>query len=160
MSPNLQAELKQNKPFAHAEEELFLSLLRTVDLLGRSTAALMKEFNLSGAQYNVLRILRGAGPKGIPCGEVGSRMVTRDPDVTRLLDRMEKHKWVERQRVSSDRRVITASITPSGLALLQALDQPLVDLHRSQLGHLVPGEIEAILASLEKIRQHNQVKEA
>lgn len=159
MPSSLQAELKQNKPFAHPEEELYISLLRTIDLLGRSTSQLLKQHDMSSAQYNVLRILRGAEPEGMPCGEVGTRMVTRDPDITRLLDRMEKRQWVTRIRVSSDRRVITARITENGLKLLESLDKPMLDVHRQQLGFLSRPEIQSLLLSLDRIRQNLALKE-
>lgn len=150
----MQNELKQKKPFDHPEEELFLSLVRTTDLLGRAPAALMKAHDLSSAQYNVLRILRGAEPQGLPCGEIGTRMVTRDPDITRLLDRMEVRKWVTRERAVSDRRVIMARITTVGLDLLKKLDQPMIDQHLQQLGFLERSQIESLLQALETIRQH------
>lgn len=154
MTPSMQNELKQKKPFDHPEEELYLSLVRTTDLLGRAPAALLKAHDLSSAQYNVLRILRGAEPQGLPCGEIGSRMVTRDPDITRLLDRMEARQWVTRERATSDRRVITARITPIGLELLKQLDGPMIDQHLKQLGFLDRQQIEIFLRSLETIRQH------
>ncbi len=159
MSSSLQAELKQNKPFALPEEELFIGLFRTIDLLGRATSQLLKQYDLSSAQYNVLRILRGAEPDGMPCGEVGSRMVTRDPDITRLLDRMEKRQWVIRIRVSTDRRVITARITENGMKLLEVLDTPMLELHRQQLGFLSRPEIQSLMDSLDRIRQNLAVKE-
>ena len=81
-------ELQQKKPFAHPEEELYLSLIRTADMLTRHASRLLKEVGISHAQYNVMRILRGAGPDGLPCGEISTRLITRDPDVTRLLDRL------------------------------------------------------------------------
>jgi len=153
MSSKLQVELKQSKPFSHLEEELFLSLVRTVDLLGRAVADLLKEYDLSSAQYNVLRILRGAGEQGLPCGEVGVRMVTRDPDITRLLDRLEKRNLVARERAAADRRIIVARITPPGAAVLEKIDQPLQDLHQRQLGHLDRAAMETIIGNLAKIRQ-------
>src|SRR5258708_6687065 len=89
MSRGLQAELKQKIPFASREAEAYLSLLRTADALQTQVEAQLKEFGLTGTQYNALRILRGAGPEGLPCREIGERMITRDPDITRLLDRLE-----------------------------------------------------------------------
>jgi len=91
--------------------------------------------DLSGTQYNVLRILRGS-PEGLPCGEVGSRMITRDPDVTRLLDRLEKRRLITRCRETKDRRMVMARITPEGLKLLTRLDEPVEELHCKQLGHM------------------------
>ncbi len=157
MSFTLQAELKQSKPFDHPEEELLLSFVRTTDLLGRGTAVLLKSHELSTAQYNVLRILRGAHPDGLPCGEISSRMVTRDPDITRLLDRMESRQLVTRQRASTDRRVITARITDTGLELLSKLDEPMVKMVQAHFSFLSKPEMDQLIQSLERIRQHLQM---
>ena len=117
------------------EEAVFLDLLRTCDLLSRRPAQLLKTEDLSATQYNVLRILRGS-PEGLPCGEIASRMITRDPDVTRLLDRMEKRGLISRSRDNKDRRTVIGRITPEGLKLLARLDEPIQEIHRKQLGHL------------------------
>jgi DNA-binding MarR family transcriptional regulator len=117
------------------EEAAFLDLLRTTDMLSRGLAQLLKPEELSATQYNVLRILRGA-PDGLPCGEIASRMITRDPDVTRLLDRLEKRGLIVRWRETKDRRMVMARIKPEGLKLLARLDEPIVQTHRKQLGHL------------------------
>ncbi|HEX3352856.1 MAG TPA: MarR family transcriptional regulator [Terriglobales bacterium] len=114
---------------------VFLDLLRTTDLLSRGLARLLKPEDLSATQYNVLRILRGS-PQGLPCGEIASRMITRDPDVTRLLDRLEKRGLISRCRETQDRRTVVARITPEGLKLLASLDEPVRNAHRAQLGHL------------------------
>src|ERR1700741_3922379 len=105
------------------EEAAFLELLRTTDQLSRRLVPLLKAEELSPTQYNVLRILRGA-PEGLPCGEIGQRMITRDPDITRLLDRLEKRTLIARWRDSQDRRMVLARITPQGLKMLGRLDQP------------------------------------
>src|SRR5437879_3464253 len=117
------------------EEAAFLDLLRTTDRLSRGLAHVLKPEELSATQYNVLRILRGA-PEGLPCGEVASRMITRDPDVTRLLDRLEKSGLISRCRETRDRRTVLTRITPEGLKLLARLDEPVQQVHRQQLGHL------------------------
>jgi len=117
------------------EEAVFLDLLRTCDLLSRRLAQLLKTQDLSATQYNVLRILRGS-PEGLPCGEIASRMITRDPDVTRLLDRMEKRGLISRSRDNKDRRTVIGRITPEGLKLLARLDEAIQEIHRKQLGHL------------------------
>jgi len=117
------------------EETAFLDLIRTCDLLSRRPALLLKDEDLSSTQYNVLRILRGA-LDGLPCGEIASRMITRDPDVTRLLDRLEKRGLILRWRETKDRRVVLVRITPEGLKLLARLDEPVEEMHRRQLGHL------------------------
>src|SRR5436853_3699244 len=125
----------QRRGAACAEEAVFLELLRTTDLLSRALARVLKTENLSGTQYNVLRILRGAS-EGLPCGEIASRMITRDPDITRLLDRLEKRELISRCRETKDRRMVMARISPEGLKLLAGLDAPVQEAHRKQLGHL------------------------
>ena len=149
----MQSELKQEKPFPSAEEELFLSLARTADVLGRKLSDFLKEQGLSPAQYNVLRILRGAGPDGLPCGEISMRMVTRDPDITRLLDRLEHRKLVARARHAGDRRVVSTRITPEGEALLQSVDQPMVEIHKKQFSFLSSPEMQGLLNQLTRIRE-------
>ncbi len=116
------------------EEALFLDLLRTCDLLSRGPDQLLKTEDLSATQYNVLRILRGS-PEGLPCGEIAARMITRDPDVTRLLDRMEKRGLISRSRDNKDRRTVIGRITPGGLKVLARLDEPIQKIFRKQLGH-------------------------
>jgi DNA-binding MarR family transcriptional regulator len=154
MARDMLSELRQTKPFALSEEELHLSLVRTADLLGRAFCLLLKDRSVSSPQYNVLRILRGAGEAGLPCGEIAARMVTRDPDVTRLLDRLEQRGLIGRGRGTDDRRVVAARIMPQGLALLDELDPLARDLHKRQLGHLSPEEIAALLELLTRIREH------
>jgi DNA-binding MarR family transcriptional regulator len=117
------------------EEAAFLELVRTTDLLSRGLVRVLKTEDLSSTQYNVLRILRGAR-EALPCGEIANRMITRDPDVTRLLDRMEKRDLISRNREEKDRRTVLARITPAGLKVLACLDEPIQTAHRKQLGHL------------------------
>src|ERR1700751_365239 len=100
------------------EEAAFLDLLRTCDLLSRGPAQFLKSEDLSPTQYNVLRILRGAPPAGLPCGEIGNRMITRDPDITRLLDRLEKRQLISRSRETKRRRMVVARIAPQSFKLL------------------------------------------
>ena len=126
-----------------AEEAAFLDLLRTTDLLSRGAIGVLKAENLSTTQYNVLRILRGA-PQGLPCGEIASRMITRDPDVTRLLDRMEKRGLISRARESRDRRMVLTRITPEGLNLVNRLDEPVQRTHSKLLGHLGKARLRAL----------------
>ena len=118
-----------------AEEDAFLDLMRTSDVLSRPVEQLLKSEDLSRTQYNVLRILRGS-PDGLTCGEIGGRMISRDPDITRLLDRLEKRKLVSRCRESQDRRMVLTRIAPEGLELLARMDKPVQDTHRKLLGHL------------------------
>jgi DNA-binding MarR family transcriptional regulator len=130
------------------EETLFLELFRAADLLARGPMQLLSEYDLSANQYNVLRILRGA-PEGLLCGEIGRRMITRDPDITRLLDRLERRGLITRWRQSDDRRRVQSRITREGLVLLSRLDEPVRALHRRQLGHLGEKRVRAIT---EKVR--------
>ena len=129
----------------------FLDLQRTCDLLTRGPARILKNEDLSPTQYNVLRILRGS-PDGLPCGEIANRMITRDPDITRLLDRLEKRGLISRWRESKDRRVVRARITPNGLKLLTRLDQPVEEAHRKQLGHLGKDRLRALAELLAAAR--------
>jgi DNA-binding MarR family transcriptional regulator len=126
---------KERRRVGSPEEAAFLELIRTTDMLSRGLVRLLKTEALSPTQYNVLRILRGT-PDGLFCGEIASRMITRDPDVTRLLDRLEKRKLILRCREAKDRRTVMARITPEGLKLLAGLDEPVQAAHRRQLGHL------------------------
>jgi DNA-binding MarR family transcriptional regulator len=117
------------------EEAAYLELVRTTDALSRRLAQVIKAEDLSATQYNVLRILRGA-PEGLTCGEIGNRMITRDPDITRLLDRLERRNLITRSREQKDRRVVLTRITPEGLDALARLDKPVQEAHRAQLGHI------------------------
>jgi len=134
-----------------SEEDAFLDLLRTTDMLSRGLVQVLKSEELSPTQYNVLRILRGS-PAGLPCGEVASRMITRDPDITRLLDRLEKRGLISRCRETKDRRMVMAKITPDGLQLLARLDEPVGDTHRRQLGHLGRDRLRALAELLHAAR--------
>jgi DNA-binding MarR family transcriptional regulator len=133
------------------EETAFLDLLRTCDLLARGPAQVLKNEDLSSTQYNVLRILRGA-PDGLPCGEISNRMITRDPDITRLLDRLEKRALISRCRETKDRRMVMARITPGGLMLLGRLDEPVQEMHRKQLGHLGKDRLRMLAQLMEGVR--------
>ncbi len=128
-------ETNKTRRIGSREEDVFLDLIRTADLLSRRADQLLKNEDLSMTQYNVLRILRGS-PEGLSCGDISSRMITRDPDITRLLDRMEKRGLISRSRETIDRRMVIAKITSTGLELLARLDKPVQDTHRAQFGHL------------------------
>jgi len=129
----------------------FLDLLRTTDMLSRGLVRILKTEDLSATQYNVLRILRGS-PDGLPCGEIANRMITRDPDITRLLDRLERRGLISRCRETKDRRMVMARITPDGLKLLARLDEPVGDAHRKQLGHLGRERLRALTELLHAAR--------
>ena len=130
------------------EAKLFVALLRAADFLAQDADALVKQHGLTGTQYNVLRILRGAGPAGLPCKGIGDRMISRDPDMTRLLDRMEKRSLITRQRQTDDRRVIRTCITPAGLEILKALDAPINELHKSQFRHVSAAKLKSLADAL------------
>jgi DNA-binding MarR family transcriptional regulator len=134
---------KNSRRVGCPEETAFLDLMRTTDILSRGLVKVLKSEDLSPTQYNVLRILRGA-PEGLPCGEIADRMITRDPDITRLLDRLEKRALISRCRESKDRRMVMARITPEGLKLLERLDKPVETAHRKQLGHLGQERLRAL----------------
>ena len=119
-----------------AQVDVFLALITTAERFERQVVELLKGAGLSPSQYNILRILRGAGEAGLACGQVGGRLVRHDPDVTRLMDRLEKRGLIERARELQDRRVVRTRITPGGLELLATLDAPVDDLHEQQLGHM------------------------
>jgi DNA-binding MarR family transcriptional regulator len=140
-------------PQAALEARVFVSLMRTADALARGAEALLKPFNLSGTQYNILRILRGAGEKGLACREVGCRLISRDPDITRLLDRMESRGLIARAREAQDRRVVKTRITAEGLRLLAELDKPMHELHRRQLRHFSGKQLRQFSDLLERARE-------
>ena len=126
------------------EEQAFLAVLRAADWLQRELAEMLKSYDLSPVQYNALRIMRGAGSEGLPCSEIGNRMINRDPDITRLLARLEKRKLAQRCRDKEDHRVIRGRITKQGLDLLKIIDPQIGRFHQNLLGHVG----EAKLASL------------
>ena len=148
----LQRDLKQRRPFDSREAEAYLNLVRTTDLLSREVAAVLKAHQLSEAQYNVLRILRGAGPEGLACSEIGHRLVTRDPDVTRLLDRLERRALITRGRDPADRRVVTARISAAGLARLDTLDLPIRQAVERMLAPLGARRLGTLIELLEMAR--------
>jgi DNA-binding MarR family transcriptional regulator len=148
----LQEEIKQTRPFGSLEEEAFLGLQRTADALFRHGAELLKPAGLSPAQYNVLRILRGAGAAGLACREVGARMITHDPDITRLLDRLEARGLIGRARSEEDRRVVRTRITPAGLGVLKKLDAAMSEQPRRLMGHLGVKQLRALVRMLDALR--------
>ena len=149
----LKDEIRQTKAFAHAEAEVFLNLVRTTEALVTETNAFLRGYGLSMSQYNVLRILRGAGERGRSGRDIVERMVTRDSDMTRLLDGLERKELVRRARSVEDRRVVMAFITPAGLNLLGSIDDSMNDLHEDQLGHLGKMKLRRLSALLEEARE-------
>jgi DNA-binding MarR family transcriptional regulator len=152
MAERLREKIKQQKSFDSLEQEAALNVLRTADVLLQRIAAVLRPFKLSHSQYNVLRILRGAGPEGLACREIGEHMITRDPDITRLLDRLEARGLLTRTRDQKDRRVITARITSEGRCLVDALDQPIAEVDRQPLRHLGEQQLRTLIQLLELAR--------
>jgi DNA-binding MarR family transcriptional regulator len=151
--PTLRDEIKQSRPFRSAEQEAFLNLQRTADLLMSRMASVMAGCGgVSPTQYNVLRILRGAGEAGLPCRAVAERMITRDPDITRLLDRLERDGLISRTRDTRDRRVVIARITDRASKILDALDDPVDQELKRQLGHLGKQKLAQLVELLELVR--------
>jgi DNA-binding MarR family transcriptional regulator len=142
---------------SRVETALFIAFASIADILGGEAEQVMKASGLTGAQYNVLRILRGAGPEGLACREIAERMISRDPDITRLLDRMEKRGLITRERQSDDRRVVKTFVTAGGLQILKTLDQPVRELHKKQFQHLSPKKLTALAAMLEGLRKQLHV---
>lgn len=139
-------------PALPVEDRLFISLQKTADSLGLEAEQLLKPHGLTGTQYNVLRILRGAEPDGLACSGIGDRMISHDPDMTRLLDRMEKRGLITRARQTNDRRVVKARITSAGLALLKSLDHPVRELHKRQFHHIPAARLKSLAGLLEEVR--------
>jgi|SRR5207248_299973 len=153
VTAGIQAEIKQVKPFSSLEEEALLSLQRTADQLQWRIFELLKPYGVSPTQYNALRILRGAKEQGRSCSEIADRMINRDPDVTRLIDRLERRGLVQRAREKKDRRVVTARITSAGLELLKELDRPVEEFNRKMLGHLGEQKLKRLIKLLEVARE-------
>ena len=135
------------------ENQAFIALLKAADALAQEAEQIVKAKGLTGAQYNVLRILRGAEPNGLACSGIGERMISHDPDMTRLLDRMEKRGLITRQRQRDDRRVVKARITVSGLEILKGLDQPIRELHKQQFRHIPAARVKTLEGLLREIVQ-------
>ncbi|HEX8153292.1 MAG TPA: MarR family transcriptional regulator [Thermoanaerobaculia bacterium] len=148
----LQKELKQNKPFPSKATEAALALIRTADLIRRNMAALFLEYDITGQQFNVLRILRGAGERGLPTLEIAERMVEQTPGITRLIDRLESKQLVIRERCLTDRRQVFCRITPDGLALLAELDAPVRASEEKALSFLAPRDLTTLISLLDQAR--------
>jgi DNA-binding MarR family transcriptional regulator len=147
MSSEVEQGARRERYSPGLEEEVYLSIIRTAEALSWGVAETLKGSDLTPAQYNVLRILRGAAPDGATCGQISERMVTKDSDITRLLERLDTRGLISRARDGQDRRYITVKITPEGLELLSSLDEPIAQCHKRQLCHLG----EERLASLGKL---------
>lgn len=152
MPSRLQDELKQSRPWDSLQEEVILNIARTYAVVEHALAQVLKPFGITPTQYNVLRILRGAGDLGLCRHEVGERLIRPVPDVTRLLDRMEEMGLITRRRGESDRRFVTTVITAQGLTVLGELDAPILGFHRARLAHLSEDQMRAAIELLEDVR--------
>lgn len=152
MASRLQAELKQNKPFKSLREEVLLQIARTAAVLGHDLDHTLRQYGVTQTQYNVLRILRGAGPSGLCRHEIGSRLVTMVPDVSRLVDRMTRSGLLTRARDPEDRRMVKACITEKGLLVLAGLDIPSSSLSDARLAHISDADLQQLIALLESVR--------
>jgi DNA-binding MarR family transcriptional regulator len=153
MSGKLAAELKQTRPFSMIEEEALLNVIRTHEHIQQRQNEFFRPFQLTPTQYNVLRILRGAGAEGLTCSQAAERMLTADPDVTRLLDRLEIRGLIARERSKQDRRVVLSHITPSGMDLLASIDEPLAAFLREEVGPVGPARLAQLVEILESMRE-------
>jgi len=150
----LKLEIAQEPPFSSAEEEALLNVMRTSDCLHRAFHRNTRNWGITSTQYNVLRILRGAQPDGLTCSAIGARMITAEPDITRLLSRLKALKFVRQQRDKRDRRVVWTQISESGLELLKEMDPVIQGLPGELLGHLEKGEVAELIRLLELARTH------
>lgn len=150
-SSSIQADVKQTRPFASLEQEALISLVRTAWLARRQLECLMKEHGITGQQYNVLRILRGAG-EPLPTMEVAERMIEPEPGITRLMCRLSEEGLVERERCPEDGRRSLASVTQKGLDLLSTLDEPILQLDNTLLSALSEDDLETLIDLLERVR--------
>ena len=156
VAKSIQSEIQQTKPFNTLEEEALVSLQRTADRFHWRMSEMLKAHGLSPTQYNALRILRGAKDEGRACSEIAERMINRDPDITRLIDRLERRGLVVRSREGRDRRVITTRITPAGLELLGSLDGPIEDFNRKLLGPLGEQRLRTLIQMLDAAREQSE----
>jgi DNA-binding MarR family transcriptional regulator len=152
----LQRELRQGKPFCSRGQEVAVALLRTADLVRRVFTQALEPYDITGQQYNVLRILRGAGEQGLPTLEIAERMIEQAPGITRLLDRLEAKGLVCRERCREDRRQVLCWVTPAGLELLERLDEPIDNVEFEAVARLSEEEQTQLLQLLEAVRTHQR----
>lgn len=150
---SMREELQQTKPFEDPVQEAYLGMVRTASELEHGLAELLRPHGITRTQYNVLRILRGAGEEGLFRSEVGERMLTPVPDATRLLDRLEAAGLIRRTRDTEDRRYVRTRITEKGLDVLDELDDPVLELHREQFEMLTKAEVSALIDLLDRLRE-------
>jgi len=149
----LKLDIVQEPPFSSVAEEAFLNLLRTSDCLHRAFQRKTRDWGVTSTQYNVLRILRGAQPQGLTCSAIGSRMITVEPDITRLLARLKALKLIRQQRNRQDRRVVWTQISAAGLELLNEMDPVIQQLPQELLGSLNGAELIELIRLLELARK-------
>ena len=155
MARNIVQDLKQTRPFPSKTQEAAVGLLRTADILRRLVSIVVEPKGITVQQYNVLRILRGAGEKGLPTLDIADRMIETTPGITRLIDRLETKKLVGRERCPTDRRQVFCRITKSGLALLDSLDAPMLEATDTALGHLKKTELASLIDLLDRTREQS-----
>lgn len=151
----LQAELQQRKVFRSAQQEGAIAIVRTADVIRRRFSRLLEPHGLSGQQFNVLRILRGARPDRLPVLAIAERMIEQAPGITRLLDRLERKGLVRRERCATDRRQVLCEISRKGLALLTTLDGPIARADDEALGNIPRADLEALIRILDAVREHH-----
>lgn len=149
---DLRRELKQNRPFASPSHEAAVALLRTAELVRRSVAIVVEPYGITPQQYNVLRILRGAGENGLPTLEIAERMIEQTPGITRLIDRLENKELVSRERCRTDRRQVFCRITPTGLEVLDRLEAPVREAEEVALGEFTKPQLRQLIALLDLAR--------
>lgn len=152
---DLKTELRQTKAFPSVHEEAYLNLERTAAMLSDAFEQMLRPYGITGTQYNVLRILRGAPPAGLCRNEIRDRLVTRMPDVTRLLDRMENAGLITRERSTEDRRQVSTQLTREGRRLVDSLDAPATGEHKARLGHLSHTQLRTLIDLLTQVRAGN-----
>lgn len=159
MSAERHAETDGSIPFDSPSQRVFLHLWRTYDLLKAIEDECLAGFGVSAQQYNVLRLLRASHPRAVPTMQLGRNMVSRGPDITRMLDRLSRRKWIERNRPSDNRRRVDVGITAVGLALLEDIDRAIIPMHERQLGHLSDEEKEQLIRLLRIVRRPHESSE-
>jgi len=153
MTRDLKADLKMTKPFVSLAQEAHLNVARASAELEHAFEETLKAFGITATQFNVLRILRGAGSEGLCRAEIGERMIRRVPDVTRLLDRMEQAKWIVRERTGRDRRFVRTLITPAGLAMLDRVEPSVNAEHERLLSHMSSGRLKQLIQLIGEMRE-------
>ncbi len=152
---------QKTKPkFDSLEQQAYLGIWRTYDRLRAHEDELFAAWSLTPQQYNVLRLVEAAGTEGLATLTIASRLVSKAPDITRMIDHLERSQWVTRTRSLTDRRTVTISITQAGKKLLRSIAQPLAECHQAQLGHLSRNELDTLVQLLAKARQPHEPEDS